>query len=409
MGDRTRLRAGQAAAVAMVVVLAACDGVPATDAPWLTAPTRVNHVTRFPLIGTSHSAVDCNQCHVATDTFRVVDCLTCHARAATDAIHVGAVVEYQYATTSCVPCHKDGAISPVDHSAHFPIGPGTSHALACSACHADPTARKDPATLRCAECHGARAGFSTVHAGVKAFAATSAACIRCHAELPVPRVAAHQARFPIAFPPPAGSATHETACLDCHQALRADKPFAADFGAVTCVACHAQAATAPLHAAVADFRWDSPSCFQCHPSGTAASVEHEARFPIAAGTRHAGVTCAECHLDATRRGDVTTLACASCHVRLDASLAARHTATTLAVVVRDYVATPAGCVRCHAEGQVDRGAAHPRGDDTPSGESDHRTAGCTRCHSGFRSAKPWAASWASTPGCSSCHRNGIPD
>ena len=389
-------------ALLLLSLLSACSATPPTDAPWLTAPDRTSHAEKFPLVGTSHAATDCNACHTGS-TFTAVDCTTCHTQAKTDPIHLGAVTGYAWASATCITCHRSGAISPVDHTAHFPIGAGTSHALACAECHGDAARRSDVSTLRCAECHAARPGFAAVHGAVKDFTATSPACLRCHAELPVVTVASHQARFPIA----AASPSHTTACLQCHQGLRADKPYAADFAAMTCTACHTQAATAPAHAAVADFRHDSPSCFQCHPGGTAASVAHEARFPIAAGTDHAGITCAECHTDAARRGDVTTLACAACHTQRTPTLATRHTGATIPVV--DYAARSASCVRCHAEGQVDRAASHPRGDRTPSGEADLRTAGCSKCHSGFRAAKPWAASWSTTPGCVSCHRNGIPN
>jgi hypothetical protein len=399
-----RTLATVAFALALALALAGCSagGSPSTDAPWLTGPTREAHALFFPLLATGHTAVDCNQCHTSPDTFARVDCTTCHVKPDTDAIHVGAIVDYQWTTTACLGCHSDGTISPVDHASHFPITAGTSHALSCRECHSDALRRSDPATLLCAQCHATRPGFPTAHARVADYAATSPDCLKCHAELPVPTIADHQAHFPIA----PGSLTHDTACLRCHGEARADKPFATDFSVNTCVSCHDQAETTTRHAAVADFRYDSPSCFQCHPSGTAATVDHEARFPIATGTAHAGIACADCHTVATRRGDVATLACASCHQRRDGALAGRHSGATIPVT--DYVATPAGCVRCHADSQVDLGSRHPRGEDTPSGNSRHRTAGCTTCHSGFRSAKPWAATWGTTPGCRSCHRNGTP-
>jgi hypothetical protein len=383
------------AAAALATLAAACEGS-STGAPWLTMPTREGHRAVFPLIGTSHSATDCNACHTGPD-FTPVACTTCHLQPETDAIHLGFVPSYEWRDAACITCHHDGTLSPADHAERFPIGQGTSHAVLCRQCHGDATRRNDPATLLCADCHATRPGFSTAHAAVTDFDTTPAACIRCHAEQPVPTVAAHQARFPIAV----NSTTHTTACLHCHARMRTDKPYAADFAQNTCTDCHAKADTDPHHVGIADYVWTSEACFQCHPDGTPAFAQHEARFPIAAGTDHAGMACDRCHTVATRRSDVTTLACASCHVALSSTLATKHTGA--AIPVTDYQATSAMCVRCHAESQVDRAASHPRGEDTPSNNSWHRTAGCTRCHSGFRSAKPWAASWSTTPGCRSCH------
>jgi hypothetical protein len=95
-----------------------------------------------------------------------------------------------------------------DHVRFFPIGTGTQHVLACTQCHTDFANRQDTSTLACASCHATIAGFATKHTGVKDYDATSPACVRCHGDSQVDRVAAHTT-----FPVVSGSATHDTACL----------------------------------------------------------------------------------------------------------------------------------------------------------------------------------------------------
>lgn len=217
-------------------------------------------------------------------------------------------------------------------------------------------------------------------------------------------MAAHQARFPIA----SGSATHATACLQCHTASQAAKPWATDFATFDCTACHTRAATDPNHVGVAGYAFSSAGCFSCHPGGAAgAPANHPSLFPIAAGTTHAGIACAQCHTDPANRASTATLACDSCHRTRDAALATKHTAAT--IPVPDYTASSPACLKCHWDGKAISGASHPIGEDTPAGQRQHRTAGCTRCHSGLRTDKPYAAvNWGTTPGCRSCHTNGAP-
>jgi len=546
--------------VAMALGAAACGGgQPSTNAPWLTMPDQAQHAPMFVLAGTPHAALDCNGCHTTATTFKTFDCAGCHTKAQCDTAHLNVVAGYAFAMPACVDCHKDGTTGTVDHTKFFAIGAGTSHALACTDCHTDAARRSDPATLACATCHATRAGFSTAHAAVKDFTASSPACLKCHAEPPVTTVAAHQAQFPIAL----GSATHDTACLSCHTTLRTDKPWAADFTAYACTACHAKAATDPLHAGVTGYAFASASCFGCHAGGTAAldhtrffaigagtshalacadchtdpanrastatlacaschatrpgfgtahaavkdfasdspaclkchadppvttvaahqakfpialgstthdtaclschttlrtdkawaadfaafactgchakaatdplhtgttgyvfasascygchangtggaPANHPSLFPIAAGSAHATVGCAQCHGDPANRGNTATLLCASCHASRDTALATKHTGATIPVT--DFSADSPSCLKCHADSQVDAGSSHPRGDSTPTGNSNHLTAGCTKCHSGLRTDKPFtAASWSTTPGCVTCHKNGIPN
>jgi hypothetical protein len=369
------------------------------------------HQPRFPVAaGSLTHDTACLHCHVSSRAdkswaadFKAFDCTRCHAQAATDPGHA-AVTGYAWTATACYGCHKDGTAAVVDHARFFPIGAGTSHALACADCHGDPANRADPATLKCAACHATRPGFPTRHAAVKDFAAQSAACVRCHADPPVDLISAHQARFPIA----AGSVTHDTGCLHCHTASQAAKPWATDFAKFDCTACHTRAATDPNHVGVTGYAFSSAGCFSCHPGGTAgAPANHPQLFPIAAGTSHAGIACSACHTDPANRASTATLACSSCHRTRDPNLATKHSGATIPVT--DYATTSPACLKCHWDGRAFDTASHPIGSDTPAGNRNHRNAGCTRCHSGTRADKPYTAvNWGTEPGCRTCHANGVP-
>ncbi len=202
------------------------------------------------------------------------------------------------------------------------------------------------------------------------------------------------------FPANAGSVHAAYTCNDCHD------PQATSFSQFDCLHCHDgahtdQAALTTAHAAVTGFELTSAGCYRCHRDGI--GVNHVPFFPIGSGA-HAGVLCSQCHTDPANRKDPATLACASCHLQKAPDLATKHTSATVPVV--DYGSTSPACLRCHADSQVDRGSSHPGGEDGPYGNSRHRRAGCTKCHSGFRTDKPWAASWSTHPGCTACHSNG---
>lgn len=202
----------------------------------------------------------------------------------------------------------------------------------------------------------------------------------------------------------------ETTCESCHPAT------STTFADFTCTSggCHAPAETDASHAGLTGYAYADRDCYACHPSGTAAPPNHTPDFfPVGSGTDHEGIRCLECHTDLTRPRDPTAFACASCHQARDGfgtahtvaghAILVVHTSTTASTPVP---LTPASCLRCHADSQVDRVASHPRG-ESGFGQGDHRTAGCLTCHTGFRSGtKSFGANWDSASGCSACHRDG---
>ncbi len=414
--------------VALAALAIACGRSQPTG-PWNTDPGVDGHARYFKLAGSAHdpsapgALVSCEGCHPGT-TFAQFDCATCHDAPTTDPIHTG-VSGYVHASPDCLRCHPDGSVeAPSDHDTRFfPRGIGSAHAAIggfCSRCHSDLSAPTNPDRFRCDGCHATLAGFSTAHAGVTGFTAgmQSADCLKCHGDSQVDRVAAHQARFPVVK----GSATHDTVCLRCHTTMRTDKPFAASFGAFDCTACHASADTNPIHQGVSGYQYASASCYQCHPSGAGgAPSDHDTRlFPGAfAGSKHhdAGVTCAQCHTDAANPGDLTTLACASCHAQREATLVNDHlnpASAALDVASGEISATDARtCLRCHADSQVV--TAHPSGGQ---GFPPHEGARCTQCHDVLRSDKPFGIDFGSDPalasklaarqGCYHCHASAPP-
>ena len=410
--------------VALLVIVAAACGKSGSTAPWLTDPGVNGHGRFFPLAGTPHdpttpgTTVSCDACHPG-NTFAEFDCTTCHAADATDPLHTG-VSGYTHTSPACLQCHPSGTIAaPADHDTRFfPRGTGTAHAaLGCRQCHTDLANPTVPANFACAGCHATLSGFSTAHAAVTGVNAStpSAQCLVCHGDSQVNKVAAHT-QFPIA----AGSSTHDTVCLQCHTSLRTDKPFAADLAAFDCTVCHAQAATDPGHAGVNGYVYASPSCYGCHPTGTAAPANHDAAFfPISAGTAHVGIACTACHTDLTHPTDPANFACASCHNGLP-GFSGKHDpingVVILSVRTNCTNATPVPltssyCLRCHADSQVDRVASHPGG-DSAFGNGTHRGAGCLTCHVAMRTDKPFGANFnksgasQGSPGCAACHANG---
>ena len=361
---------------------------------------------------------------------------------------------------ACHHCHQNGI--GVDHAARFVLphqdAAGTVVAR-CADCHVVPG---DRTQLGCSSCHphdlvATETGHALVPDFVKNGAtpagiqAASVLCARCHEDGKIPVAVASHAAGAKGFT--IGNGAHSGraggACLSCHAQNKTTAPrtFVADFKVSTCVGCHVtvggtafhddQASLATLHSAVPDFAATvtakgslSAACLSCHVDGGAgAPANHELLFPRGIGTKHAGIACASCHTNPANRKDLTAFACASCHAALTGppTLTAAHsisgytitsyrTATTAGgtrTTVQVNMAGSQSCLRCHADSQVDRVAAHPQG-ESGFGKSDHRVAGCFTCHSKLRTDKPWGSNFkeargsAGPPpsGCYVCHASG---
>ncbi len=196
-------------------------------------------------------------------------------------------------------------------------------------------------------------------------------------------------------------------CNDCHPGD--------SFRTFECVACHTPATMDPRHASVAEYPAGgvvtSADCYRCHPKGIGITPANHARFFPIETVSHPAV-CTQCHTDPVNRQDPALLACATCH--------AQHPGFSVAhALVRDYplAPTPEWCLRCHADGQVDRIASHgmlpgPWGDAGP-GDGTHGTY-CFECHTMVPplplfggpgpgiAGRPWAQDWLIAT-CTNCH------
>ena len=113
----------------------------------------------------------------------------------------------------------------------------------------------------CYDCHTSEYNNSTNPSHLSAQFPTD--CEECHTQNSwVPSTFDHDSQyFPI------NSGKHREAwndCSDCHT-------NAADYGVFSCIDCHEHNQTEmdDDHSEVADYRYQSTACFDCHPNGTA--------------------------------------------------------------------------------------------------------------------------------------------
>lgn len=445
------------ATLSIASLLAAGCGNSGKPVPWNTMPGAAAHSSRyFPItVGETHgpavgqNEANCNGCHydkaaaAPSASFSTFTCTNCHVllrsgvwhddpQAAFSTWHVAAGVNQFDSTVAaanvlgvekldaaCRSCHPSGIA--VDHAKVFTLphqdAAGTIVAK-CADCHLNPA---DRTQLGCAACHPHDLpATATGHLLVPDFSATnSTLCARCHQDGKIPvAVSAHAAGakgFTV------GTGTHSGvaggACLTCHPQNQTTPPrtFVADFSVTTCVGCHVtvggtgtafhdDATTlGTLHTAVAAFNvlWTGPqlsaACLTCHADGSGAPANHEQLFPRAAGTKHAGIGCAQCHGTGLKT-DLTALACDSCHNAMT-GFSTKHAAIGGIAILNLYAAhvltgtvplTSANCVKCHADSQVNRIASHTTS-DSGYGRIDHFPAGCISCHATMRVDKPYPA------------------
>lgn len=282
----------------------------------------------------------------------------------------------------------DGGGKRFDHAQAFVVT-GSHQGFSCDKCH-DPT--KDSYALAgggvsCGQCH-ADADTTPGHTGVAGYAYADASCIACHKDGKT-AVFDHTKNFPIAQ----GTPHQNIACSDCHGPTRA----VADLRCITCHT-HDQATTDAAHASVSGYAYASPSCYGCHKDGTAGlPPDHDtAKFPIT-GTKHATVGCSQCHGATKAVADVT---CVPCHAQ-PATDSAHVNVQKLVEGIQNYQYASPACLRCHADGQVNTIASHPRND---SGLGKHQPW-CINCHDLMRTDKPWGADFSRTDqtNCDACH------
>ncbi len=293
---------------------------------------RLHRESRFPLTG-AHAAADCFQCHGPAG---------------------GGSMSFVNTSTQCEACHLadyEAAVNP-DHSA-FPLD--------CAGCHSTGSwsgGSFDHAltgfaltgahrTIDCQRCH---VGFQ--------FTGTSADCYSCHRD-----------DYDGTTDPGHAAAGFPTDCAACHGTDRWEGavfdhaltafPLTGAHVTVDCAQCHAgsvysgtptdcyachrvdyEGTTDPVHIATG-FGTD---CAACHGTDRweGAVFDHSTFFPITSGA-HAGMDCAECHVNPT---NYAAFECILCHEHSDeAQVNADHSEEP------GYQYLSSACYECHPDGR----------------------------------------------------------
>lgn len=210
----------------------------------------------------------CATCHADPADYHVFSCTTCHAQGPTGQAHQG-ITGYQWESAACLTCHPGGRAGDLrQHDAVFPIFGGT-HAgqwTTCADCHTDPVNRHVVSCLTGA-CHP-QAATDQWHNAIPGYQYATAQCRSCHPDGRAGTFAQHDAIFPIY------SGTHSgrwSSCVACHPDPTSRRMF-------TCQGsgCHTPANTDGNHREVANYRFDSQLCLQCHPQGRAGDARRAA-------------------------------------------------------------------------------------------------------------------------------------
>lgn len=223
---------------------------------------RAHLMTRLPLVG-QHAAVECESCHppAAQGHMQFVntpaDCQSCHLAdydAARNPDHRGGGF-----STDCARCHTAMGWNSArfDHQATaFPLT-GAHRTVACASCHAGGV--YDGLNTSCVSCH--RPDYDGTANPAHAAAGFGTECQSCHTTTNWSASFDHDGRF---FPIYSGRHRNEwSACADCHT-----NPT--NYTEFNCLGCHPhsdRAETDGHHREESGYRYDSASCYSCHPRG----------------------------------------------------------------------------------------------------------------------------------------------
>ncbi|MEW6411737.1 MAG: hypothetical protein AB1483_04590 [Candidatus Zixiibacteriota bacterium] len=321
----------------------------------------------FPIFSGSHAGEwdGCSNCHDNPADRTMFNCLACHFHNETDMNNMHQSISgYSYVSTACFSCHPAGeGIEFTQHdAAYFPIYTGTHSGVwtECSSCHTEPT---DRSVFSCLGCHG-QTETNTIHQGISTYAWESTACLTCHPTGAGGDFLEHDVLF---FPIYSG--THSgvwDACSICHTDPN-------DRSVFSCLTCHSEAETNPIHGGITDYTYESTACLTCHPTGSGGEfLTHDAEyFPIYSGT-HAGTwnDCITCHFNPDDRSQFT---CLVCHEQ--STVDPVHTGMT------SYSYESTVCLSCHPQGVVGDYLEHDA-DFFPiySGPHAGSWAECATCH-----------------------------
>jgi hypothetical protein len=309
------VRTGVPVVLALIVGAVAAYAAPAPSSLAMRKPAHDGFV----------DDLDCSACHTA-DGWQLA---ATAGASGFDHDRTGFALRGAHVQTRCTGCHAGRG------------RPATS----CEGCHRDPHQGRNAGT--CAECHAATAWSDTQaleqhrrtrmpltgrHAMIDCAACHRRTGERALSDLPADCYGCHRTEF------------HAITVHPIHDGSDGSTPFSRD-----CGLCHrttgwqpaiANPAGLPVPAVATVGRASGAS------GASGASVDHETRFPIAAGS-HRGAACAACHPDARR----TRVRCDGCHD--DVSLRGQHRAPVARAA--------AACLGCHPRGMARSGAFAPRG------------------------------------------------
>jgi hypothetical protein len=225
-----------------------------TTTQWKGAKFDHTAATKFPLTG-SHTLAQCAQCHknnVYKGTPATCDgCHLANYNATTNPNHVTAGFP-----KDCAVCHTTtqwkGAI--FDHNkTRFPLT-GAHPTVSCASCHVGGRYAGTPTD--CYACH--RKAFETVTNPNHVTAGFPTTCTTCHTTTQW-RGAKVTHKFPIYTGKHAGK---WTTCNDCHRTP-------ATYAVFSCIDCHEHNKTSmdKEHKGRQGYLYQSPACYQCHPTG----------------------------------------------------------------------------------------------------------------------------------------------
>ncbi len=227
-----------------------------TEVAW--KPATFDHAaTRFPLLG-AHRTETCAACH-GDGVYRgkPSTCVSCHQAkfdATTQPNHRAASFP-----TTCESCHTSTAWKPgtFDHAATpFPLT-GAHVAATCLACHNDGVYRGKPTA--CSACH--TTDFNATTNPNHRTAGFPTTCESCHTTARwTGATFNHDGPW---FPIYSGKHRNKwTSCTQCHT-------NSANYREFTCLSCHEHNQTKmdDTHRGRSGYRYESASCYSCHPRG----------------------------------------------------------------------------------------------------------------------------------------------
>jgi hypothetical protein len=228
----------------------------------------------------------------------------------------------------------------IHESTNFPIQ-GRHLLIDCLSCHPGmPTADFRRAWTSCYTCH--QQDYETTTNPEHRTAGFSILCQTCHEMTGwTPAIMPdHDPFFPIY------SGTHNRrwdTCSDCHVVTGNYKVF-------ECIFCHDHRQTEmdSEHQGIPGYAYNSPACYQCHPTGEAGDFgEHDfAFFPIFSGAHNnKWDDCSICHPTPSNRREFR---CVDCHDHDRATMDDKHLGEAA-----DYRYSSDRCFECHPNGRVE--------------------------------------------------------